>query len=148
MRAVGLALLVALGALAGAVSGFVHRTTVGVVGVAVPVGMLAALGALAGLVLLARLVGRSRTAVALVGAAYAVPVLVLSQFRPEGDLVVAEDVWGLSLLGGAALVITVGVVVPFLATAERPVAEAGDVSDEPAPALTHAPPPLGAPERP
>ena len=31
---------------------------------------------------------------------------------------IAEDVWGLTLIGGAALVITVGVVVPFLSPVE------------------------------
>ncbi len=118
MRALALVLLVAAAALAGAAASFVHRTTVDVLGVEVPVGMVAALAALAGLTLLARLIGRTRTSVALVGAAFAVPVLVLSQFRPEGDLVIAEDVWGLTLIGGAALVITVGVVVPFLSPVE------------------------------
>ena len=74
---------------------------------------VAALGALAGLVATARLVGGRRSTVLLVGAGYGLPLLVLSQFRPEGDLVVAEDVWGLTLLGGAALVVTLGVAVPF-----------------------------------
>ncbi|MGA7688974.1 MAG: hypothetical protein WCA29_07060 [Jiangellales bacterium] len=148
MRAVGLVLLVALAAVAGAVAGFVHRATLDVLGVAVPVGMVAALGALTGLALLARLLGRSRTAVALVGAAFAVPVLVLSQFRPEGDLVIAEDVWGLTLIGGTALVVTVGVVVPFVAPAQRSTAAASvddhlvrEPADEPAPTLS-------TPERP
>ena len=138
MRALGLVLLVAAAAVAGAAAGFVHRTTVGVLGVEVPVGMVSALAALAGLTVLARVIGRTRTSVALVGAAFAVPVLVLSQFRPEGDLVVAEDVWGLTLIGGAALVITVGVVVPFLS----PSAPSADVS--PADVLpTDGPPPEG-----
>ena len=39
----------------------------------------------------ARLVGRRRSAVLLVGAGYALPLLALSQFRPEGDLVVALE---------------------------------------------------------
>jgi hypothetical protein len=106
----------ALGLLAvpvGAVSAFVHRSTVDVAGVSVPIGLVAALGALAGLVATARLVGGRRSTVLLVGAGYGLPLLVLSQFRPEGDLVVAEDVWGLTLLGGAALVVTLGVAVPF-----------------------------------
>jgi hypothetical protein len=140
-------LLVALAAVAGAVAGFVHRTTVEVVGVTVPVGLVSALAALAGLTLLARLVGGSRTAVLLVGGAWAVPVLMLSQFRGEGDLVIAEDVWGLSLLGGAALVVTVGVVVPFLAPVERP-SLAEDEGDHPAPALDESPPSLNVPGRP
>jgi hypothetical protein len=105
--------LVLLAVVAGAVSAFVHRSTIDVVGVSIPVGLTAGLGALAGLVATARVVGGRRATVLLVGAGYAVPVLVLSQFRPEGDLVVAEDVWGLTLLGGAALVIAVGVAVPF-----------------------------------
>lgn len=148
MRAVGLVLLVALAAVAGAVAGFVHRTTVDVLGAAVPVGMLSALAALIGLTLLARLVGRSRTAVALVGAAFAVPVLVLSQFRPEGDLVIAEDVWGLTLLGAAALVITVGVVVPFLPSTERS-ADVSPADGHPALASTETgPATLTTPQRP
>lgn len=108
-----MAALVLGAAVAGALSGFVHRTTIDVAGLTIPIGMIAAIGGLAGLVLLARQVGRSRAAVLVVGAAYAIPLLVLSQFRPEGDLVIAEDAWGLSLLGGAALVITLGVAVPF-----------------------------------
>ena len=111
--AIAAAALVLLAVAAGAVSAFVHRSTVDVVGVSVPIGLVASLGALAGLVATARLVGGRRATVLLVGAGYAVPLLMLSQFRPEGDLVVAEDVWGLTLLGGAALVVTLGVAVPF-----------------------------------
>jgi len=70
--------------------------------------------------------GRSRAAVLLVGAGFAIPVLALSQFRPEGDLVVAEDVWGLTLLAGVALVITAGVTVPVRAYSGVPAgADAG-----------------------
>lgn len=148
MRALGLVLLVALSAVAGAVAGFVHRTTVDILGVAAPVGMVAALGALTGLTLLARLLGRSRTAVALVGAAFAVPVLVLSQFRPEGDLVIAEDVWGLTLIGGTALVVTVGLVVPFLAAAQRPTVAASLHDHEDAQLTDEASPTLSTTERP
>lgn len=117
--------LVLLAAVAGAVSAFVHRSTVDVLGASLPVGLLAGLGALAGLVATARLVAGRRSTVLLVGAGYALPLLVLSQFRPEGDLVVAEDAWGLTLLAGAALVITLGVAVPFpayhVATAPAPL---------------------------
>lgn len=109
--AVGLVALVLVAVVAGAVSGFVHRTTVDILGWDAPVGIVAGLGALVGLVLVARWYARS--GVLLVGAAYLLPVLLLSQFRSEGDLVVAEDAWGLSLLGGAALIITVGVTVPI-----------------------------------
>jgi N-acetyl-1-D-myo-inositol-2-amino-2-deoxy-alpha-D-glucopyranoside deacetylase len=112
---VAMAALVAVAAAAGAVSGFVHRTTLEVAGLDLPVGMAAALAAVAGLMLAARVVSRSRAGVLLVGAAYALPVLALSQFRPEGDLVVAENVWGLTLLAGTALVVTVAVTVPMRA---------------------------------
>jgi hypothetical protein len=115
VRAAGLAGLVVLAAAVGVTAGFVHRTRVELAGLTVPVGLLAALGAVTALVLLARMLGRSRPSVLVVGAAVALPVLVLSQFRPEGDLVVNQDGWGLSLLGGMALVLTVGVVVPFTA---------------------------------
>lgn len=109
----GLAVVTVVAAVVGAVSGFVHRSTVEGAGVSLPVGLVAALGGLSAVVLLARMLGRSRAAVLLVAAAYTIPVLVLSQFRAEGDLVVAEDAWGLTLLGGSALVVTVGVTVPF-----------------------------------
>lgn len=112
-RGSSLALLTMLAAVAGTVAGFVHRSTVEVVALTVPVGLLAGWAALAGLVLAARVLGGNRAAVLLVGAAYGLPVLLLSQFRPEGDLVIAEDVWGLSLLAGTAVVITAGVTVPF-----------------------------------
>ncbi len=111
-RGLGLALVVLLAAVAGAAAAFVHRTRVDVGPVTLPVGIVAALAALVGLVLLARWLGRSRLAVGLVAAAFAVPVLVASQFRPEGDLVVAQDPWGLTLLGGIALVVTASMVVP------------------------------------
>jgi hypothetical protein len=108
----GLALVVLLAALAGTAAAFVHRTRVDVGPLVLPVGMVAALVALVGLVLLARWLGRSRLAVGLVAAAFAVPVLLGSQFRPEGDLVVAQDPWGLTLLGGIALVVTASMMVP------------------------------------
>lgn len=135
-RALWLVLLTLAAAVAGAVSGFVHRTSVDVLGLEVPVGLLAALGSLLGLVLMARMIGRSRVTVLVVAAAYAVPVLVLSQFRPEGDLVIAEDVWGLSLLGGVALIVTVGVVVPFTAYHGRDLS-AEDGADHPTPLPAH-----------
>lgn len=97
----------------GSVAAFVHRVTVEVLGVQVPVGMIAGIGALAGLGLLARLIVRRRAAVLAVTAAYVVPILVLSQSRPEGDLVIAEDAWGVGLLIGLAAVATAAVVVPF-----------------------------------
>lgn len=112
-RSILLAGLTVLAAAGGAVSGFVHRTTLDVGMWTVPVGMAAAWAALLGLMLAARGVGGSRSVVLVVGAAYALPVLVLSQFRPEGDLVIAEDAWGLTLLAGTALVITVAVAVPW-----------------------------------
>lgn len=105
----------AVAAVAGTVAAFVHRSTLEVGEVALPVGLAAALGGAGAAVLVARAVGRTRVAVLLVGAAFAVPVLVLSQLRPEGDLVVAGDVWGLTLLGGVSLVVTLGVVVPVSA---------------------------------
>jgi hypothetical protein len=98
---------------AGVLSAFVHKAALDLGGLSLPVGLVAALAAAAALVLLARTVAGSRAAVLVVGAAYGLPVLVLSQLRAEGDLVVAEDVWGLTLLGGAALVVAAGVAVPF-----------------------------------
>jgi N-acetyl-1-D-myo-inositol-2-amino-2-deoxy-alpha-D-glucopyranoside deacetylase len=132
-----MALVTAMASVAGAVSGFVHRTTIELVGVDVPVGLVAALLGVAGLVLAARVVAVSRAGVLVIGAAYAVPVLVLSQFRPEGDLVVAEDVWGLTLLAGAALVITAGVTIPVRAYSGPFDAAAG--ADETVTALREAP---------
>lgn len=114
-RAVGLVCLVLLAATAGTVGAFVHRSTVEVAGLSLPVGLAAALAGLVGLMLLARMLAAGRLAVLVVAGAYAVPVLVLSQFRPEGDLVVAEDAWGLALLGGTALAVTVAVAVPIAA---------------------------------
>jgi hypothetical protein len=107
--------LVVVAVAVGVTAGFVHRTRVELLGLSVPIGMAAALGGVLGVVLLTRRWARSRLAVAVVGAAVAVPVLVLSQFRGEGDLVVVEDGWGLTLLGGTALVLTAGLVVPISA---------------------------------
>jgi hypothetical protein len=111
-RGLALALLVLLAAAVGTVAGFVHRSAVDVGPVSLPLGMLAVLGSLVALLLLVRRVGRSRLATGLVAAAYALPVLVESQFRPEGDLVVAQDGWGMTLLGASALIITIALVVP------------------------------------
>jgi hypothetical protein len=111
-RGLGLVGLVLASFAAGTAAAFVHRTRLDV-GVVLPVGMVACLAGLTGLLVLARMVGRSRAAVGVVAAAFALPVLVMSQFRPEGDLVVTQDPWGLTLLGGIALVVTTMLVVPF-----------------------------------
>lgn len=124
-RAVVLVLLTLVATAVGAVSGFVHRTSVDIAGVTLPIGLVVSLGGCAALVMLARRFGGGRAAVLVVAAAYTIPVLVLSQFRPEGDLVVAEDAWGLSLLGGSALVITLAVAVPFSSYDEAQTAAPG-----------------------
>jgi hypothetical protein len=136
-RALALVALVLLAFACGVAAAWVHRTRLAVADVGVPIGMLAALAALAGLLVAARAVGRSRVAVGAVAAAYALPVLVMSQFRPEGDLVVAQDAWGLTLLGGIALVVTVAMVVPFAAyhgDRQQPALDPSPPS-EPVPAL-------------
>jgi hypothetical protein len=92
-RAVGLVVLAAGCGIAGS---FVHRW-------ASPLGVVLTIGAAAGVFLFARRWSRSRVGIGAVSAAWLLPVLLLAQRRPEGDLVIAGDVVGMVFLfGGAA----------------------------------------------
>ena len=98
------ALLVLAAALAGATAGvlgtFVHPLEIGWV----PVGLVVGLALSGSVVVTARLLG-GRSAAAAAALGWLVVVLVLAGQRPEGDLVVANNVAGqVWLFVGAALV--------------------------------------------
>ncbi|NEE00521.1 DUF6113 family protein [Phytoactinopolyspora halotolerans] len=97
-------------AVAGA---FVHRWSAGI-------GLFLAIGAAVGVCVLSRRVARSRLGIGVVGLSWLVPVLILAQQRPAGDVVIASDATGLVFLFGGAI----GVAVTLGMGANRaPVAE-------------------------
>ncbi|WP_129667148.1 DUF6113 family protein [Phytoactinopolyspora endophytica] len=95
-----LAAVAVVTAVAGA---FVHRWAGGV-------GIFLAVGAAVSVCVLARRAARSRLGIAVVGLCWLVPVLVLAQERPAGDVVIAADTTGLVFLFGGAigLAVTLG----------------------------------------
>ncbi|AYY14318.1 hypothetical protein EF847_18060 [Actinobacteria bacterium YIM 96077] len=91
-------------AVAVAVSGvFFHRW-------ASPAGLVLAIVAVVALCFLVRQVAHSRWGIAVAGAAWMAPVLVLAQPRSTGDVLIAGDPTGMSfLLGGVvAWAVTLG----------------------------------------
>ncbi|NDL59769.1 DUF6113 family protein [Phytoactinopolyspora mesophila] len=102
-RAARLLLVAALGGLAVivAVTGaFLHRW-------ASPAGLALALGAVFGISVFARYAARTRWGIAWVGLAWLAPILVLAQPRSAGDVVIAGDAAGLTLLFGGAMAVSV-----------------------------------------
>ncbi|WP_207782100.1 DUF6113 family protein [Phytoactinopolyspora limicola] len=102
LRDVGRALLVvglSVVAVAVAVAGaFIHRWA-GIVGLGL------AVGAVLGIMVLARYAARTRVGIMGVGLAWLAPMFMLALPRPAGDIVIAGDAPGLTLLfGGAATV--------------------------------------------
>lgn len=87
----------------------------------VPYGVTLALSGLGALLMLGHAWARSRVDKIFIATAWLVPVMLLSQARGAGDLVVAADLPGLVFLyGGVVLVgVVVGIPVP------RPSRDAG-----------------------
>jgi FtsH-binding integral membrane protein len=104
-----------VGAVSAAVAGaFVHPATVQVSGFGVPYGLIIALAGLIGLLVLAQWWAGSRIDKVFVAAAWLVPVFVLSQGRPAGDLVIAADARGLVFLYGGVALIGLAIGLPVL----------------------------------
>jgi FtsH-binding integral membrane protein len=115
MKRIAVTTALCVGAFSTAVAGaFVHLATVQVNGFGLPYGLVIALAGLIGLLALAQASAGSRIEKVLVAAAWLVPVFVLSQGRPAGDLVIAADARGLVLLYGGVALIGFAVGLPVL----------------------------------
>ncbi|HEU0041524.1 MAG TPA: DUF6113 family protein [Jiangellaceae bacterium] len=90
-----------LAVLVGLAGSFTHRWASGG-------GVVLALGAMVGLMTLARRWSGSRVGMAVTALMWLVPVVVLAQTRPEGDMVIAADARGLVFLFGSVLCAGVG----------------------------------------
>jgi hypothetical protein len=102
-RVARLLLVGALGVVAAivAVTGaFLHRW-------ASPVGITLALGAVFGICVFARYAARTRVGIAWIACAWLAPILVLAQPRSAGDVVIAGDAAGLTLLLGGVMALSV-----------------------------------------
>lgn len=99
--AAGLGILSFVVAVTGA---FFHRW-------ASPIGLILAIGSVVGVCVFARYAVRTRVGLTIVGLLWVVPVLILAQPRPAGDVIVAGDPAGLIFLFGGvlALAVTIGV---------------------------------------
>ncbi|MGH8829370.1 MAG: DUF6113 family protein [Jiangellaceae bacterium] len=90
-----------LAVLVGMAGSFMHRWASGA-------GVVLALGAMVGLMALARRWAGSRAGMAVTAIMWLVPVVVLAQTRPEGDMVIAGDARGLVFLFGGVLCVGIG----------------------------------------
>jgi uncharacterized membrane protein len=68
-----------------------------------PFGLVLALAAAVGMCLLARDAGRTRLGIGVVGTAWLLPVLVLAQPRPGGDVLIESNPTGLMFLFGGVV---------------------------------------------
>lgn len=91
-----------------------------------PVGFVLAVGATAGVCAFARYAARTRIGLAVVGLLWVLPVLVLAQPRPEGDVVIANDGPGLMFLFGGVVAAAVTVGMGPRDVARRPVRAMND----------------------
>lgn len=117
-RTAALCVAAAVTAAAGA---FVHPSTARVAGVDVPYGVALALSGLGALLMLGHTWARSRVDKIVVATAWLVPMILLSQQRGAGDLVVAADLPGLIFLYGGLVLVGVAVGMPV----PRPSQDAG-----------------------
>ncbi len=103
--------LLLLGAVLGVIGGFLNRSVAQVAGVGVPVGpVLAVLGNLAAGGLGGSGTG-SRLGAALPGVGWLAVVVLFGTLRPEGDLVVTGDGYGLAFILSGALAAGVAATV-------------------------------------
>lgn len=105
----GLTVLAPVVAVAGT---FVHAAMVRIDTVPVPYGLVLASAGLAGVLLLAHKAARARLGVVPVATAWLLPVWLLAQERPAGDVVIANSWVGLTYLFTGVVLIGVGVGLP------------------------------------
>lgn len=91
-----------LAVMVGLAGSFIHRWASGA-------GVVLALAAMVALIVLAREWTDSRLWIAAVVVMWIVPVVVLAQTRPEGDVVIAADARGFAFLFGGMLCAGVGI---------------------------------------
>lgn len=105
-------LLTIAGAVVAVCGTFVHAATVRPAGLPVPYGLVLALLGVAALLVLAQLTARSRFGTAVIAAGWLVPVILLSQTRPTGDVVIVGDPRGLAFVFGGVVLAGVAVGLP------------------------------------
>lgn len=105
----GLTMLSAVVAVAGT---FVHAGVVHAGTMPIPYGLFLALAGLASVLLLVHRTARGRLGVVPVATAWLVPVWLLAQERPAGDVVIADGWVGLTYLFAGVVLIGVGVGLP------------------------------------
>lgn len=109
MALLGLTVLSAIVAVAGT---FVHARMAHAGAVPIPYGLILALSGLASVLLLAHQSARRRLGTVPVATAWLLPVWLLAQERPAGDLVITNAWVGLTYLFIGVVLIGVGVAVP------------------------------------
>ncbi|HSK27672.1 MAG TPA: DUF6113 family protein [Jiangellales bacterium] len=111
-RAAAVAALVPVAVAAAVCACFTHAGTVTLATLRLPAGLLVALAGSAGVLALGTLLARSRWGSGAVATAWVLTVVLLSLPRPEGDVVVAGDVVGLTFLGVGVALAGLAVGVP------------------------------------
>jgi hypothetical protein len=104
--------LTIVGVLVGVTGAFIHSAAVDVGPVSVPYGLVLAVVGVAALLVMAHLVARTRVGVGAVAAGWLLPVVVLSQARPAGDVVIASDTIGMVFLFGGVVLVGLGLGLP------------------------------------
>lgn len=112
LRWLAIAGLTGLSAVAAIAGTFVHAGIVHAGTIPVPYGLVLALSGLAAVLLLTYKTARSRLGVVPVASAWLLPVWLLAQERPAGDVVIANGWAGLTYLFTGVVLIGVGVGLP------------------------------------
>lgn len=112
MRWLALTGLTVLTPVVAVVGTFMHGAMVRIGTVPIPYGLVLALAWLAGVLLLAYKAARARLGVVSVATAWLLPVWLLAQERPAGDVVIANGWAGLTYLFSGVVLIGVGVGLP------------------------------------
>ncbi len=115
-RGLVLALLVLAAFVVGLAGLLLHRWRVEVSPdpvLRLPAGLLLALAAGAVLLVRGRRIGAGRGGLGLVAAAWLAPVVLGAITRPEGDLLLVADGYGIALLVGSAVLLAAAFAVPF-----------------------------------
>lgn len=112
LHALAVAALLPVSVAAAVCGAFVHLLVVRIGPVPLPVGLVLAVGGAAAVLLVGNLTARSRWGSGLVATAWVLTVLLLSLPRPEGDLVIAQDVAGVVFVLAGVVLAGVSVGLP------------------------------------